>query len=177
MTQETLKKREEITKEKGRIQEILEEVAECPPEEKKWRLKGKLKKEIEERLEKSELEELLATKISSPLIGAVEPTAEEIRNSIRALTSAGFRKQMLDEYARQKNITIQKFIEAMRKLEVEPDKQLTPKEVLDALLIDAGRLKKTQFEIPGLKEALIEVGKAIAGSLKTPSSRKPKEVR
>ena len=180
ITEERLKKIEEITKEKGRIQEILEEVAECPPEEKKWRLKGKLKKEIEERLEKSELEKLLATKISSPLISAVEPTAEEIKNSIRSLTSAGFRKQMLDEYARQKNITIQKFIEAMRKLEVKPDKQLTPKDIFDALLIDAERVKKTQFEIPGLKEALIEVGKAVANALalrKFSSSRKSKEVK
>ena len=177
ITEETLKKIEKIPEEKGRVQEILKEIAEWKSEEKKWKLKGKLRKEVEERLEKSELEELLATKISSPLISAVEPTAEEIRSSIRALTSAGFRKQMLDEYARQKNITVQKFVEGMRKLKVEPDKQLTPKEILDALLIDAGRLKKTQFEIPGLKEAIVEVGKAVVGSLKKPSPRKPKEVR
>ncbi|MCD6225735.1 hypothetical protein J7J95_01480 [bacterium] len=175
ITEGQLKKTEDL-KEKGRIREILGEVAEYQPQEKRWKLKGELRKEIENQLEKSELEALLSARISSPLIGAIEPTAEEIKNSIRALTSAGFRKEMLDEYARQKNVTIQKFVEAMRNLEVEPDKRLTPKEVLDALLIDAGRLKKTQFEIPGLKEALIEVGKAVAGSLKK-SSSKPKEVK
>ncbi len=164
-TEEVLKRekeiREELREKEKKIERVLSPIAEFT--EESWKLNGRLKPQIKEELEKSPLEDLLATKISSPLIGSIQPTAEEIKNSIRTLTSAGFRKEMLNEYAQQKNVTIQKFVKAMRKLEVEPDKRLTPKDILDALLIDAGRLRKTQFEIPGL----IEIGKAVANALKS----------
>ena len=140
------------------IKEILKDIAFIEGG-KIIELKGNLRKEIEDEMEKSKLEDLLGIKISPPQFSSIEPEAEEVRKSIRALIDAGFRKEVLDTYARQKNVTIQKFFEAYKDL--PPEQRLAPKEILDALLIDAGRVEKKQYEIPGLKEALVEIAKIL----------------